>query len=202
MAADKRGTLVVISAPSGAGKTTIARAIMERNPSLMFSVSATTRPKRAGEVEGRDYYFLTPEEFKRRADAGEFVEWEEVYGYYYGTLKKEVERILQAGRTVVFDVDVNGGLSIKHHYPEAVLIFVTPPSMEVLKERLVKRGTESEDTLHKRLDRVPMELEKGKRFDYQVVNDVLERAITAVQKIVERHLELVKDTNKGSTLCH
>ena len=120
--------------------------------------------------------------------AGEFVEWEEMYGYYYGTLKNEVERALQAGRNVMFDVDVNGGLSIKRHYPEAVLIFIVPPSLQALKERLVKRRTENSETLQKRLDRVPMEMEKGKQFDYQVVNDVLEQAITAVQKIVERHL--------------
>jgi guanylate kinase len=202
MAAGKRGTLVVISAPSGAGKTTIAREIMKRNALLEFSVSATTRPKRAGEVEGRDYYFLTAEEVGRSVAADEFVEWEEVYGYYYGTLKKEVERALRAGRSVVFDVDVNGGISIKRHYPEAVLIFVAPPSMDVLKERLVKRRTENDETLQKRLDRVPMELEKGRLFDYQVVNDVLERAITAVQKIVERYLEKAEDTNKGPASCH
>ena len=190
MAAVKRGTLVVISAPSGAGKTTIARAIMQRNPSLTFSVSATTRPKRSGETEGKDYYFLAPDEFRRRVAAGEFVEWEEIYGYYYGTLKEEVERALQAGHNVMFDVDVNGGLSIKHHYPEAVLIFIVPPSLQVLKERLVKRRTESTEILQKRLDRVPMEMEKGKQFDYQVVNDVLDQAIAAVQKIVERHLQV------------
>ena len=190
MAGGKRGTLVVISAPSGAGKTTIARAMMKHIPSLTFSVSATTRPKRSGEIEGNDYYFLTPDEFRRRVAAGEFVEWEEMYGYCYGTLKTEVERALQAGRNVMFDVDVNGGLSIKRHYPEAVLIFIVPPSLQALKERLVKRRTENSETLQKRLDRVSMEMEKGKQFDYQVVNDVLEQAITAVQKIVERHLQV------------
>jgi len=191
MAGGKRGMLVVISAPSGAGKTTIARAMMKRIPSLTFSVSATTRPKRSGEIEGNDYYFLTPEEFKRRVAAGEFVEWEEMYGYCYGTLKSEVESALEAGRNVMFDIDVNGGLSIKRHYPEAVLIFIVPPSIRVLRERLVKRRTENTETLQKRLDRVPMEMEKGKQFDYQVVNDVLEQAIAAVEKIVERHLQVV-----------
>ena len=191
MAGGKRGMLVVISAPSGAGKTTIARAMMKHIPSLTFSVSATTRPKRSGEIEGNDYYFLTPEEFKRRVAAGEFVEWEEMYGYCYGTLKSEVEGALEAGRNVMFDIDVNGGLSIKRHYPEAVLIFIVPPSIRVLRERLVKRRTENTETLQKRLDRVPMEMEKGKQFDYQVVNDVLEQAIAAVEKIVERHLQVV-----------
>ncbi len=197
MAAGTRGSLVVISAPSGAGKTTIAHEIMKRIPGLVFSVSATTRPKRPGEVDGRDYYFLSEKEFKRRVAAGEFVEWEEVYGYYYGTLKEEVDRPLRAGKSVVFDVDVKGGLSIKRRYPESVLIFVAPPSVEALKERLVRRRTENDATLQKRLDRVPMEMEQGALFDYQVVNDVLEDAITAVHKIVEQHLTKAKDTRRG-----
>lgn len=189
MASAARGKLIVISAPSGAGKTTIAWEIMKRNPSLVFSVSATTRAKRAGEVEGRDYFFVTREDFRRRVEAGAFVEWEEVYGDHYGTLKEEVDRAMQAGHHVMFDVDVKGGLSIKRQYPEALLIFIRPPSMSVLRERLVKRRTESDATLGKRLERVPMEMEKGKEFDYQVVNDDLEQTVAEIQEIVKAYLE-------------
>jgi guanylate kinase len=184
-----RGKLIVVSAPSGAGKTTIAWEIMKCNPSFVFSVSATTRPKRMGEVDGRDYHFLTKAEFTRRVERGEFVEWEEVFGNYYGTLKQEVEAALQTGRQVVFDIDVKGGLSIKRQYPEALLIFIRPPSIDVLKERLLKRGTENGATLQERLDRVSMEMEKGKEFDHEVVNDVLSQAVDEVQRIVKTYLE-------------
>lgn len=186
----QRGKLIVISAPSGSGKTTIAKEIMRLNPSLGFSVSATTRQKRAGETDGKDYFFLSEEEFKRRINAGEFVEWEEVYpGKLYGTLKSEVERLLAAGQDLLFDVDVKGGLSIHKQYPEACLIFIRPPSFEKLKERLAGRKTESDETISRRLERAPLELELGKQYEYQVVNDVLQTAIDDVQKIVTEHLQ-------------
>lgn len=182
------GKLIVISAPSGSGKTTIAKEILCRNPILTFSVSATTRPKRPDEVEGKDYFFLSQEDFKRRREAGEFVEWEEMYGDCYGTLKSEVDSALARGRNLLFDVDVKGGLSIKQRYPEAVLIFIRPPSLEALKDRLVNRKTENQVTLKRRLNRVSMEMELGKKFDRQVVNDELDRAIREVQSIVEQQL--------------
>jgi guanylate kinase len=183
------GKLIVISAPSGSGKTTIARRILDLNPSLRFSVSATTRPKREGETDGKDYFFLSEEEFRRRVAAGEFVEWEEVYpGKLYGTLKSEIERLLHAGYDVLFDLDVKGGLSIHKHYPNACLIFIRPPSIESLKQRLEGRKTESAETIAGRLQRVPMELELGKQFTHQVVNDDLQTAINEVQEIVARHL--------------
>ena len=185
-----RGKLIVISAPSGSGKTTIAKEIMRLNPSLGFSVSATTRPKRNGETDGKDYFFLSEEEFKRRVAAGEFVEWEEVYpGKLYGTLKSEVERLLNAGRDVLFDLDVKGGLSISKQYPEACLIFIRPPSVEALKQRLEGRKTESTETIAKRMERVPLEMELGKKFTHEVVNDDLQTAIANVQTIVSKHLQ-------------
>jgi guanylate kinase len=183
------GRLFVVSAPSGSGKTTIAHEILRRNPSFRFSVSATTRPRRPGETDGKDYYFLTKEEFRRRVDAGEFVEWEEIYGEYYGTLRSEIDRARDIGESMLFDIDVKGALSIKKQYPEAVLIFIRPPSVDVLVERLRKRHTEDEETLERRLARVPMEMEEGKAFDVEVVNDNLSRAVEDVQSIVENTMK-------------
>ena len=161
---------------------------MSRIPSLQFSVSATTRLARPGEIEGKDYFFLTKDEFQQRVDAGEFVEWEELYGDYYGTLRSETERALDQGRHLLFDVDVKGGLSIRKNYPEALLIFIRPLNMSVLQERLRNRRTESDAALARRLERVPMELAQGALFDYQVVNDELSHAVREVQEIVERHM--------------
>ena len=183
------GKIVVISAPSGAGKTSIAREILRRCPALRFSVSATTRPMRTGERDGRDYFFLTPDQFRARVAAGEFVEWEEIYGYYYGTLQCEVDAAMQQGKHLLFDVDVKGALSIKRKYPVALLIFINPPSQAVLEERLRARLTEDAKTLARRLERVPMELAQAQHFDRVVVNDTLERATAEVQEIVEHHLQ-------------
>jgi guanylate kinase len=182
------GKIIVISAPSGAGKTSIAREILRRNPSLRFSVSATTRPRRPGEQDGKDYFFLTPDEFRRRVGTGEFVEWEEIYGNFYGTLQNEVDTALAAGKHLLFDVDVKGALSIKAKYPQALLIFISPPSAAVLEDRLRARLTEDAVTLARRLERVPMELAQAPKFDRCVVNDLLDRATGEVQTIVEHHL--------------
>lgn len=179
----------MLSAPSGSGKTTIAKAIMQKWPSIVFSVSATTRKQRSGEQQAKDYFFLSREEFERRIKAGELVEWEEIYGDLYGTLKSEVERALDSGRVMLFDVDVKGGLSIKRHYPEALLIFIRPPSVESLKKRLIGRKTETQSALSRRLERVPMELELGATFDHQVINDDLPRAIAEVEEVVAKHAE-------------
>jgi len=179
----------VVSAPSGAGKTTIAHEMLRRIPELEFSVSATTRPRREGEVDGRDYFFLSKEEFRRRVSRGEFTEWEEIYGEYYGTLNAEIERAQRAGRRLLFDIDVNGALSIKKRYPSALLIFIAPPSVETLLHRLRARHTEDEATLARRMARVPMEMRKGDLFDVRVVNDSLERAVSEVQKIINAALQ-------------
>jgi len=186
-----KGKLIVISAPSGSGKTTIAKAVMAKFPTIEFSVSATTRPARKGEREGKDYFFLNRAEFERRIQRKMLVEWEEIYGNLYGTLKSEVDRVLSQGRVMLFDIDVKGGLSIKRHYPEALLIFIKLPSFEILKERLTKRKTEDPAALERRLARVPMELELGAQFDHQVVNDDLTGAITQVETLIRHHTELV-----------
>jgi guanylate kinase len=183
-----RGKLIAVSAPSGAGKTTIAREILRRNPGMRFSVSATTRRQRPGEEDGRDYFFLSKEEFTRRVNAGEFVEWEEIYGDYYGTLKSEVDAALLEGQHILFDIDVKGALSIKRQYPEALIVFIRPPSREVLYERLRRRSTEDDASLARRVERVPMELKEGEQFDAQIVNDDLTRAIDEVQELVHSYL--------------
>jgi guanylate kinase len=185
-----KGKLIVIAAPSGCGKTTIAKAILTKYPEMCFSVSATTRPMRSGETDGKDYFFLTKVEFEERIRTGDLVEWEEIYSNYYGTLKSEINRALEQGHVMLFDVDVKGALSIRRHFPDdSVLIFIKPPSFEILKKRLENRNTENPETLKRRLDRVPMEMEQGKQFDYQVVNDDLQKAINEVDEIVRTKIE-------------
>ncbi|HEY4612273.1 MAG TPA: guanylate kinase [Bacteroidota bacterium] len=190
-----RGKLIVLAAPSGSGKTTIAKIILQRYPAMTFSVSATTRKQRRGETHGKDYFFLTVPEFERKLKGGELAEWEqypsEAHGNYYGTLKSEVDRALNEGNVMLFDVDVKGALSIKRLYgDEAVLIFIKPPNLEELRQRLLHRKTEDEATVHSRLDRVPMEMELGTTFDYQVVNDRLEKAVAEIESILKKHTNL------------
>ena len=181
-----RGMLLVVSAPSGAGKTTIVKEVLRQYPSFGFSVSATTRQKRQGEVDGKDYFFISRGEFERRIADGELVEFEEIYSNYYGTLKSEVEKALSNGNNIIFDVDVNGGLSIKAKFPEAVLIFVKPPSLEILRKRLEGRGSETAEQIDRRMARVQMELEKGEQFDYIIINDVLKRAVNEIFDIINK----------------
>jgi guanylate kinase len=182
------GKLIVVSAPSGAGKTTIVRAILDKYPSMLFSVSAATRTKRETEIDGKDYFFLPRQEFERRIRAGELVEWEEIYGNLYGTLKSEVDKALSSGKAMLFDIDVKGGLSIKRTYPnDSVLIFIKPPSVEILEARLRGRKTEDEKTFKRRMDRVAMELGMASQFNFQVVNDDLQTAIAEVDKLVLAH---------------
>ena len=185
------GKAILFSAPSGCGKTTIIRELMQYFDCFGFSISATSRQPRAGEVDGKDYYFLSNTEFKRRVDQGDFLEWEEVYaGTCYGTLKSEVERLWAEGRVAVFDVDVNGGRNIKRHFgADALSIFVMPPSVEVLEQRLRSRGTESEEAIAKRLGRSAEELKQAPQFDVTIVNDDLPRAVAETRRVIENFLK-------------
>ncbi len=189
-ASRKSSPLIVVAGPSGCGKTTIAREILRRHPEILFSVSATTRTKRAVETDGADYFFLSKKEFEERIRRDELVEWEQIYGDYYGTLKSEVSRALGAGTPMLFDVDVKGALSIRKCYPgNAVLIFIKPPSIEVLIERLRNRKTESPESFAKRIERVTMELRLADKFDHCIINDNLATAETEAEEIVERVLQ-------------
>jgi len=173
------GKLIVFSAPSGSGKTTIVRHLLAQEElNLEFSVSATSRAKRGDEINTKDYYFLSIDDFKQHIKADEFLEWEEVYrDNFYGTLKKEVERIWTLGKHVIFDIDVSGGLRIKRKFPEQTLaIFVKPPSIDALKIRLKKRQTESQDKINMRVAKASAELATAPLFDYIIENDVLEMA--------------------------
>lgn len=185
-----RSKLIVVSAPSGGGKTSIVKEILKRHPEFEFSVSGTTRPKRANEVEGVDYFFLSKKEFERLIQNNELAEYELIYGNYYGTLKREIDRTIRSNKTMLFDVDVKGGLSIKRLYGEnAVLIFIEPPSIAVLEHRLRNRKTEDEETFQKRMERVALELEMGTQFDFRVVNDSLPRAIDEVDTIIQKQIQ-------------
>lgn len=185
------GKLVIFSAPSGSGKTTIVRELLQRFPQFEFSISATSRQPRGKEQHGIDYYFLSTDEFRQRVERDEFVEWEEVYaGTCYGTLKSEVERIWAKGNVIVFDVDVMGGINLKRLFGEdACSIFIMPPSVEELERRLRGRGTDSEEVIQKRIGKAEFELSKSPEFDYTVVNDVLADAVNEATDIINNFLK-------------
>jgi len=188
----KQGKLIVFSAPSGSGKTTIVHHLLEQKKlNLGFSVSATSRPRRAQEEHGRDYYFLSKEAFEKHIKNNDFLEWEEVYkDNYYGTLQAEVERIWKEGRAVIFDIDVVGGLRIKNKYPENTLaIFVQPPSLEVMEHRLRNRKTESEEKILERLSKAEKELKFAADFDVILINDDLATAKKEAKRLVETFLK-------------
>jgi guanylate kinase len=182
--------LIIFSAPSGSGKTTIVQHLLQRFPALEFSISATSRAPRGKEAHAKDYFFLTPEEFALRVQRGEFVEWEEVYpGLCYGTLKSEVERIWDKGRIILFDIDVQGGLTLKKRYgAQALSVFVRPPSLEALRQRLQRRATDNPEIIRKRLDKAAYELGFAPQFDVELVNDDLEKAKLRAEQLTAAFL--------------
>tara|TARA_B110000444_G_C18731008_1_gene543309 strand:+ start:485 stop:1066 length:582 start_codon:yes stop_codon:yes gene_type:complete len=186
-----QGKAVIISAPSGAGKTTLVNKLLEANLSLLFSISACSRAPRDGEEDKKDYYFLSIEEFKEKINAQDFVEWEEVYkGNLYGTLKKEIERIWKEKKHVVFDVDVVGGISLKEYFKgNSISIFIKPPSMEVLSERLKKRNADDRKAIKNRIEKSFEEMKSIDKFDKIIVNDELSISTKKIIKIVEKFLK-------------
>ena len=175
---------VVLAAPSGAGKTSIARALVEDREDVVFSVSATTRPARDHEVDGVDYHFLSETDFRAMIEADEFVEWAEVHGHLYGTSRRALQAALDDGRFLILDIDVQGAMRMRERVPDVVLVFVLPPSADALVERLTERGSEGQDTVARRIENARGELEQAAQFDYIVVNENLEQAIDEVRSIV------------------
>lgn len=186
-----KGKLIVFTAPSGSGKTTLVHYLLSKMSNLVFSVSATTRARRPNEIDGKDYYFLPMDEFREKIANDEFLEWEEVYdGNCYGTLKAEVDHILNLGKHVIFDVDVQGALNIKNYYGDRALsVFVKVPSIKHLEERLTKRNTETAETLEKRLKKATIEIEYATKFDITVLNDSMEKAQKEAYQIVKSFLD-------------
>lgn len=184
----REGLLVVISSPSGGGKTTICDRLRKKNPTYRYSVSVTTRPERGLERDGQHYWFVSQKEFHRLAQRGEFAEWAQVHDHYYGTRKSFVDETLHDNRVAIFDLDIQGGLHLKEAYPQSVLVFILPPSMEVLEKRLRDRKTDDDKVIQTRLKNALAEVKFWPRYDYVVVNDRLEAAVRQVQAIIDAEL--------------
>jgi guanylate kinase len=179
-----RGLIYVVSAPSGAGKTTLCHKAVEALPGLVSSVSFTTRPSRPGEIPDQHYSFIDQDEFRARIAGGEFVEWAEVHSNFYGTSRKRIESVINRGNDVILDIDVQGARNIREHYPECIQIFVLPPSMEVLEKRLFDRKSDSAEVIDRRLKKAQAEIKEYKHYDYVIVNDALEEAFAAFLAIL------------------
>lgn len=177
----------MVSGPSGVGKGTLVARLREQEPGLGLTVSATTRAPREGEVEGTSYYFLTEDEFDRRVAAGEFLEWAHVHGHRYGTLRAEAQRLMDQGRSVVLEIDVQGGINVRRVHPDAVLVFIEPPSAEELERRLRGRGTEDEASIKMRLANATKELGYADSYDVRIVNDDLDRAVAELAHVIDTY---------------
>jgi guanylate kinase len=187
-----KGKCIVLSAPSGSGKTTLAKQLLQnKSLQLAFSISATSRKPRTNEKHGVDYFFISPSQFQKQIDQGDFIEHEEVYpGVYYGTLRAEVERLWREGKHVIFDIDVEGGLQIKKQFPDQTIsIFIKPPNLEALKDRLINRETESKESLKMRLDKAENEMKSARKFEYTVHNNTLREAGVELQKLVTQFIK-------------
>ncbi|ABY94978.1 MULTISPECIES: guanylate kinase [Thermoanaerobacter] len=200
----KKGLLIVLSGPSGAGKGTICKALMKKEKNLKLSISATTRQPRSGEIEGKNYFFKSEEEFEKMIENDSFLEWAKVYDHYYGTPKDFVLKNLEEGNDVVLEIDIQGALKIKEKFPEGVFIFILPPSMEELKNRIKKRGTETEEEIIKRFKSAYEELNYVSRYNYVVINDSVEEAVEKIKAIiiaekcrVDRNKDLYLEIKEG-----
>lgn len=196
----QQGVLIVLSGPSGTGKGTICKELLRSYPNLQYSVSATTRTPREGEANGVNYWFITRDEFQTMVENDELLEWAEVYGNFYGTPRRYVQQQLDSGKDVVLEIDIQGAMQIKNKFPQGVFIYVVPPSLEVLADRIYKRGTDSMDTIKKRLSCASTELESAYNYHYVIVNDSVGAAVAKVEAIitaercrVERNTALIKD---------
>ncbi|HAU31135.1 MAG: Guanylate kinase [Desulfotomaculum sp. 46_296] len=179
-----QGILTILSGPSGVGKGTVAKALLEKAKDLVYSISATTRLPREGEVNGSSYYFLSEDEFRKKADRQEFLEWAQIYGNFYGTLRLPVERALSCGKDVLLEIDVQGGIQVKQKIPQAVLIFLLPPSQDELESRLIRRASEPAADIKKRLNWAEEEFEYLKLYDYAIVNDWVDEVVSKIQSIL------------------
>ncbi len=195
--ATDRGRLFVITAPSGAGKTSLVHALMEREPSLRFSVSYTTRPKRPSEVNGRDYFFVSRERFEQMIEAGEFLEHARVFDNFYGTSRQQVERSLASGQSLILEIDWQGALQIRRTMPEGVSIFILPPSRQELERRLRGRGTDSDEVIARRLSDAASDMKHWTEFDYVIVNDDFDRAVAELQETVSGNGDAVRRDRAG-----
>ncbi len=183
---NNKGEVIAVSGPSGAGKSTIVKKILKLYPEIIFSVSATSRPKRENESDGVEYFFISEDKFKNEIDIGEFVEWEKFYDYYYGTFKSFIDDNINSGKPVLLEIDVKGALSIKRIYPKSHLIYIMPPSYEELVQRLRNRQTETEEDFQKRIERAKMELSHKDQFDYIISNEYLEKAVEETSVLIRK----------------